>query len=273
LETHVPNLQPPNEAWGVSDLRDVMGLNRALNARMSDQADVIRYHADPPVVFRGITEHTDLAMGPGTIWDIPVDADVKLLEWHGQPAAVQEHLEWLFRALYEVTETPRTAFGDSGRLLSGVALEVELRPIIQKTLRKRVFWEAALRRRNRMILSLARQHGLLPADSSQLTALSIRVIWPPMVPRDDEAEVRNNVALVAAGLRSHRSAMDALGEADPEAELERVVEEWQELSALTPTLSQRKRESLPPPLGEAGRRPGEGTSGLSRGRRPDEGAL
>ncbi|MBI4494777.1 MAG: phage portal protein [Chloroflexi bacterium] len=219
---HVPNLQPPNQFWGVSDLRDVVALNRELDARMSDQSDIIRYHADPPVIFRGVTEHSDLAVGPGTVWDIPADAEVTLLEWRGQPAAVQEHLERLFRALYEVAETPRTAFGDSGRLLSGVALEVELRPIIQKTLRKRVFWEAALRRRNRLVLRLAQQRGLLPSDTP---ALATRVIWPPMVPRDDAGEVRNNVTLVAAGLRSHRTAMDALGEPDPEAELQRVHED------------------------------------------------
>ena len=59
---HLANLQPPNEHWGVSDLRDVLGLNRALNERLSDQADLIRYHADPPVVFTGVSEHTDLAV-------------------------------------------------------------------------------------------------------------------------------------------------------------------------------------------------------------------
>ena len=56
----------------------------------------------------------------------------RLLEWHGQPIAVGEHIERLYRTLYEVTETPRTSFGDSGRLLSGVALETELRPIVQR---------------------------------------------------------------------------------------------------------------------------------------------
>ena len=46
-----------------------------------------------------------------------------------------------------------------------------------------------------------------------------------MVPRDDAQEVQNNVALVQAGLRSARGAMDALGTEDPEAELARVLED------------------------------------------------
>jgi hypothetical protein len=29
---------------------------------MSDQADVTCYHADPPVVFKGVADHSDLAV-------------------------------------------------------------------------------------------------------------------------------------------------------------------------------------------------------------------
>jgi hypothetical protein len=222
---HVPNLQPPNSAWGVSDLQDVVGLNRALNERISDQADLIRYHADPPVIFKGVTEHTDLPVGPGTVWDIPTDADVELLEWRGTAPQVSDHLDRLLRAIYEVSETPRSAFGDSGRLLSGVALEMELRPLLQKTLRKRVVWTAALRRRNAMVVRLAERFGLDGARPGDYAPYRSRVIWPPMVPRDDAQEVQNNVALVEAGLRSHRAAMDALGVEDPGQELERVLED------------------------------------------------
>ena len=46
----------------MSDLRDITGLNRALNERTSGQVDLIRYHADPPVVSESIAEHTDLAV-------------------------------------------------------------------------------------------------------------------------------------------------------------------------------------------------------------------
>ena len=44
----VPNLPPTDEALDVFGSRDVVGLNRAPNERLSDQADLIRYHADPP---------------------------------------------------------------------------------------------------------------------------------------------------------------------------------------------------------------------------------
>jgi len=218
---HIANLRPANSFWGVSDLRDVIPLNRELNERVSDQADLIRYHADPPVIFKGVDEHSDLAVGPGTVWDIPADADVKLLEWSGQPPAVQGHIELVLRALYEIAETPRTAFGDSGRLLSGVALETELRPLLQKTLRKRVYWTAGLRRRNALVLRLAERFGL--AEPGSLAPYQSRIVWPPMLPQDHAREVQEAIALVNAGLRSARTAMNELGVEHPEEELARVV--------------------------------------------------
>jgi hypothetical protein len=221
---HVPNLQPPNSPWGVSDLVDLIPLNRELNERMSDQADVIRYHADPPVVFRGVEEHSDLPVGPGTVWDLPRDADVSLLEWRGSTPALQEHVERVLRALYEVTETPRTSFGDSGRLLSGVALETELQPLIQRTFRKRVGWSAGLRRLNRMLLQMSERLDPELGPGS-FFPYRTQVIWPPMLPRDDDAEASRNLALVEGGLRSHRGALEALGELDPEAELQRIRED------------------------------------------------
>ncbi len=217
---HIPNARPANEFWGVSDLKDVAPLNRELNERMSDVADVIRFHSDPPVIFKGVREHGNLAVGPGTVWDLPEGAGVDLLEWRGQPPAVQEHIERVLRALHDVAETPKTAFGDSGRLLSGVALETELQPLIQKTLRKRIWWSAGLRRRNRYILRIAELNGM-----GSFAPYRSRIIWPPLLPADNEAEVRNNVALVQAGLRSRRTAMDHLGDESPETELRLIEEE------------------------------------------------
>src|SRR5207244_1913355 len=162
-------------------------------------------------------EHSDLPVGPGTVWDLPRDADVSLLEWRGSVPALQEHIDRVLRALYEVTETPRTSFGDSGRLLSGVALETELQPLVPRTLRKRVSWEVALRRCNQMLLVLSERVAGLPPGT--FAPYRTQIVWPPMLPRDDEVEARRNLALVAGQLRSHTTAIGALGDLNPDAEL------------------------------------------------------
>ena len=89
----------------------------------------------------------------------------------------------------------------------------------------RFAWTAALRRRNALVLRLAERFGLGGAGPGEYAPYRSRVIWPPMIPRDDQVEVRNNVALVEAGLRSHRTAMDALGAESPEAEIARILED------------------------------------------------
>lgn len=221
---HVPNLPLANESWGQSDLIDVMPINRELDERVSDQSDVIRFHADPPIIFKGIQDRSDLAVGPGTVWDIPLDAEVKLLEWEGASLQPGEHADRLLRALFEVSETPRTAFGDADGLLTGVALEIQLRPIVQKTMRRRLFWERALRERARLVLLLSELFGGAKLVGG-IDRYQVHVVWPPMLPKDDAVEVRNQVALVGASLRSHRTAMDALGTENPEEEIVKVNED------------------------------------------------
>ena len=58
-----------------------------------------------------------------------------------------------------------------------------------------------------------------------------------MLPKDDAVEVANEVALVTTGLRSHRTAMDALGTESPEEELARVVADRVELGETPPSPS------------------------------------
>lgn len=269
---HVPNLAPPGTPWGLSDLEDVIPLNRELDERLSDQADVIRYHADPPVIFKGVREHSDLAVGPGTVWDIPSEADVTLLEWRGQTPAVDRHLDRILRALYDVAEAPRSSFGDTEQAFSGVALETQLQPIIQRTLRRRIVWEAALRQIGQYVLLLAEQFGRAATagqgghaayryrdgsalDSSRRSATPgagrpyrVSVHWPPLLPRDDDAEASRYIALTGAGLRSHTGAMEALGVPNPESELARVAEDRQTL-APSPLAGEDWSEGAPHPQG------------------------
>ena len=219
---HVPNLPGRRtSSWGRSDLVDVIPLNRELNERMSDQADVIRYHADPPVVFRGVDRpRPTWRWGRARSGTCRRDADVKLLEWQGQPVAVQEHLDLVLRALYETAETPRTAFGDSraaalGRGAGDGAAAADPADAAEADRLERGAAAAGA-----ADLADRRAGGAARAGTS--AGLRPRIIWPGMMPADDAQEVHNQVALVTAGLRSHRTAMDLLGTETPETELERV---------------------------------------------------
>ena len=126
-----------------------------------------------------------------------------------------QYIDLLYRVLHDLAETPRTAFGDSGRELSGAALEVEIQPLVQKVKRKRRAWDSVFARRNALILDLLERFGGLDLGGARRT----RTVWPPILPADWDATVRNEVQLVTNGLRARRTALAHLGVDDPEREL------------------------------------------------------
>lgn len=136
-------------------------------------------------------------------------------------------MDLLYRSLHDLSETPRTAFGDAGRDLSGAALEVEIQPLVQKVGRKRRTWEAVFRRRNALLLDLLERFGGLDLGGVRRTT----TIWPRVLPSDVEGMIRNQARLVAGGIHSRRTAVAALGGNDPEGELARVLEEFREIAA------------------------------------------
>ena len=225
-----PNLRVPKEPWGQSDLVDLLAVNRELNSRLSVLAHILEVSGNPIAVLENVTDSTGIKVGPGRLWELPKDARAYLLDLLSG-GGVQLHIEYvnlLYRAMHDIAEMPRTAFGDGeGTARSGVALEVELQPMLQKIARKRAIWTVALGERARMVLRLHALHGDEQAASAANHAgvYAVRVVWPPILPSDRTELVQQETALVQAGIHSHRRAMDLLGEGDADAEWSRVLEE------------------------------------------------
>jgi hypothetical protein len=172
-------------------------------------------------------------VGPGRLWELPKDARAYLLDLlsGGGVGLHIEYINLLYRAMHDLAEMPRTAFGDgSGTARSGVALEVELQPMLQKIARKRAIWTVALRERANMILKLHALHGDEAAAEVSAPAgrYALDIVWPPILPSDRTELVQQETALVQANIHSHRRAMDMLGEGDSEAEWNRVLEETEQ---------------------------------------------
>ncbi|MBI4329342.1 MAG: phage portal protein [Chloroflexi bacterium] len=128
-----------------------------------------------------------------------------------------DFIDVVYRALHDLSEAPRTAFGENRQALSGVALEMELHPLMQKVKRKRLIRSAAYRRRNEMALRILEQH-----TGVDYRPYRTQVLWGPVLPQDSERAAQEEVALVQAGIHSRRTAMERLGIESAEAEWERV---------------------------------------------------
>ncbi|HEY54871.1 MAG TPA: phage portal protein [Dehalococcoidia bacterium] len=217
-----PNLREPKKFWGISDLSQIMESQRELNRAMSQLSRILELSGNPIAVLENVEESEDIAIRPGAVWNIPEDAKAYLLDLL-QGGGVRLHVDYinlLYRTLHDISESPRAAFGGTERDLSGVALEIELNPLLQKVRRKRIIRTAVYNRRNRLILRLLERFQGMEFGQNRL-----RTIWSPILPKDLSQLVANEQTLVQSGIHCRRRAMDEMGVKDAEAEFKRWLEE------------------------------------------------
>ena len=219
----IANDPAPQQFWGQSDLADLMPVCTEINKRMNVFSRILDLSGAPITVLEGVDGTEGIRVGPGAKWELPEGARAYLLDlMQGGGADVHlKYMDLLFRMLHDLSETPRTAFGDSGRDLSGAALEVEIQPLVQKVQRKRRQCDAVISQRAPLFLHMMHKHLQVDIEGFGTPM----PIWPPILPSDTETAVRTTVARVQAGLMSRRTAMSTLGEHDPDAEMRHMQSE------------------------------------------------
>jgi hypothetical protein len=218
----MPNLRQPKKFWGQSDIPALMEPQRELNRALSQLSHILELSGNPIAVLENVESSEDIAVRPGAVWNLPEEAKAYLLDLL-QGGGVNLHLgyiELLYRTLHDIAESPRAAFGSNGQDLSGVALEMELQPLLQKIWRKRLIRQAVYRKRTGMILRLLQQYG--GEDCSGLDSL---ITWSAVLPRDTTRVASAEESLVQNGIHSRRRAMGELGVEDPDTEFGRWLEE------------------------------------------------
>ena len=229
-----PNLSEPKKFWGVSDLTQIMEPQRELNRAMSQLSRILELSGNPIAVLENVEESEDIAVRPGAVWNVPEDAKAYLLDLL-QGGGVRLHIDYinlLYRTLHDISESPRAAFGGAERDLSGVAMELELQPLLQKVRRKRLIRTAAYNKRNEMVLKLLEKYQGENFGSNRL-----RVVWGPVLPQDMTRLVANEQTLVQTGIHSRRRAMEELGVKDPEDEFNRWLEERETILSMNKELN------------------------------------
>jgi len=217
-----PNLREPKRFWGVSDVPPIRESVRELNRALSQLSMILELSGNPIAVLENVTEAADIAVQPGAVWELPERARAYLLDLL-QGGGVKLHVDYvelIFRTLHDLGESPRAAFGEDVRDLSGVALSVEMDPLLKKVQRKRLIRSAAYRRRNEMVLRILEQQ-----TGERYAPYRSRIVWAPVLPQDRSRQVADERSLVEAGIQSRRRAADQLGVADPELEFRRWLEE------------------------------------------------
>ena len=135
----------------VSDVPAIMEPARELNRAFSQLSMILELSGNPIAVLENIEDAQDITVQPGAVWEVPESSRAYLLDLL-QGGGVRLHTEFIdlvYRALHDLSESPRPSFGDNARGLSGVALDIELNPLVQKVRRKRLIRTSVYERRGR----------------------------------------------------------------------------------------------------------------------------
>jgi len=235
-----PNHREPKKFWGVSDLPQIMESQRELNRAMSQLSRILELSGNPIAVLENVEESEDIAIKPGAVWNIPEDAKAYLLDLL-QGGGVNLHINYIdliYRALHDLSESPRSAFGGIERDLSGVALEIELQPLLQKVRRKRIIRTAAYNRRSEMILRLLEKY-----QGEDFGDNHLRVVWGPVLPKDMARKVSDEQVMVQTGIHSRRTAMNEIGVRDPDYEFKQWLEERESILKMNKELNAKSARS------------------------------
>ncbi len=217
-----PNLRLPKQFWGVSDVGPLIEPARELNRTLSQLSTILELSGNPIAVLENVDGAQDIAVQPGAVWELPERARAYLLDLL-QGGGVRLHADYtevVYRALHDISEVPRTAFGQNSQALSGVALEMEMQPLLQKVKRKRLIRGAVYRKRNEMALRILEQK-----TGVSYAPYRTHVLWGPVLPQDRSRDIQDEELLVRSGVHSRRTAMLRLGVQDPDTELARIAEE------------------------------------------------
>jgi hypothetical protein len=229
-----PNLREPKRFWGLSDIPQFVQPQREFNRAITQLSHILELSGNPIAVLENVESSEDIAVAPGAVWNIPPDSRAYLLDLlKGGGAKLHlDYIELLYRTLHDLSETPRTAFGIGGSYaLSGVAMQLDLQPLIQKVHRKRIIRSAAYQKRNQMILDIIRKY-----TQQDFSGIRHQINWSGLLPEDYNDLVKNEIRLTESALHSYGRAMTNLGIENPDAELQKWLEEKQKLYPLSEPL-------------------------------------
>jgi hypothetical protein len=274
---HIRNLPISGSPWGMSDISDIMSLNREYNEKATDISDIINYHAAPVTILTG-GRAQDLEKGSKKVWSIPNDkARVTNLEI--SPEGIEMALEYLKQVktgMHEMTGVPEGALGQAQAIsnTSGVALAIQYMPLMMRNSLKRAQYSQGIEAINRLILKTLylkepnsifldsaqdvtpRDDNLVMLDMYDQVSYENTVVFQSPLPVDKLVKLNELQLLMVMGLESKVGALTELGEEFPYEKLEELFKELVEDAERQAALNLLKAEAASMTAQQTGFAPG-----------------
>jgi hypothetical protein len=243
---HISNLPVAGSPWGMSDIQDIVMLNREYNEKANDISDIINYHAAPVTVITG-ARASNLEMGAKQTWSIP-NKDAKITNLLFDPQGIEaaiKFLEVLKRAMHEMTGVPVTALGEEQAIsnTSGVALAIQYQPLMNRFQLKKTQYGEGFAEVNRLALKTLymkepetlmwdptmdpplREDQLPQLDPADPVSYENVCQFQPPLPVDQLVKLNELQVKMALGLESKRGALEELGEEFVDEKLQELFRE------------------------------------------------
>ena len=245
---HIPNVMVEGSPWGLSNIADVVSLNREFNEKATEISDIINYHAAPVTVITG-AKANQLEKGPRKVWGgLPKDANVFNLDMTSNFSGPLAYMEMLKSGMHEMTGVPHGALGEKQAIsnTSGVALAVQFQPLMNRAEMMHMQYGYGLERINELaLLTLAikepevlqynpdKESDLKPGQYPVLHPMDpltyqTTAEFPAPLPTDILIKLNEIEGKMALGLESKRGALRELGEEFPDEKMAEVYEELRE---------------------------------------------
>jgi hypothetical protein len=263
---HMPNLSLSSSPWGLSDIGDIIGLNREYNEKATDVSDIINYYAAPVTVITG-AKASQLERGAKKVWGgLPKDAKVFNLESANREiiAGPLEYMDRVKTAMHELVGVPVQAFGQEQQIsnTSGVALSMQYQSAMMRYSQKLQQAGPALEAVNELILLTLfmfepetvlydpilsegvepTSDQLIVLDPNDAISLQTECDWPSPLPLDLLIKLNEILGRMAIGLMSKKRALKELGEDMPDQVLQELFEEMLEDNLRQGALDLQKME-------------------------------
>ena len=235
---HIANYPIPGEYYGESDLKNITVLQKELNNKNTDISEIINYHGAPLTVFEG-AKIGNIEIGPNRTISTPEGSKVYNLEIKGDLGANLSYLDRLQKYIFELTDTPDSAFGhgvNGSEKQSAAALTMEYLPMMDKRLVKEGQYGVGFKKLNRLILVITEKFDNefkkeMDALGNSNTRYKTEIVFPEPFPRDESLQLERIEKKIELGIMSRKSALMELGHGETKAQelLDEAMAEKKEL--------------------------------------------
>jgi hypothetical protein len=254
---YIPRLREGN-FYGPSIVPDLEGVTLEYNARLADMGDVIHSTADPKWFGRNIQGSTQLKQFDNGSWYTYLGTENPSIKnppeiWREDPPDFSDTMtkfaEMLWKQMmHDGALSPIMLGLDESSQRSSLSLALKMLPSTQMARAQRNHWHEGLTQICRQALNMLALKKVViggrtvPPDWER--KIRITQDWQPMIPRDREQQVNENVWLAGAGLRSTELAIELIGDApDVDEEKKRIEDRLRMMAEIETDAAMKQQQA------------------------------